>query len=225
MSSSSLKEYYLESGLCADDFHIGPEHPGIEERAIDLLAKSSGKRVLEIGYQSGAFAAPVIEAYGRDDSFDYTGVDNFAFNNSIRSNWRPQFIEGYLASKNLNKTAYRFLQGDANAFLLAQREPYDLILIDHLKPLYARELRTILKRKLIKPDGVILVHDVAGRAKQVWRDCTRWCWCYHCESEIDLGVVSGLAIIRSKKGYKSRGRIFEIGVRGFEIFTTVRRMA
>lgn len=225
MSQESLLDHFRQAGLAASDIHIGPEHPAIEQQAIGLLAGRPRKRVLEIGYQSGAFAVPVILAHGHDAAFDYTGIDSMAFNASIGSKWTPDIVRDYLVSRGIPASRFRFLLGDAAVFLRDAAESFDLILIDHLKALYARELRTILKRRLIRPDGVILLHDVSRRARQAWADCGRWCHCYQCEAEIDETVTSGLAVVRSAQGFKSRGWLAEAGARMGEMAVTAGRLA
>ena len=45
-----LSEYYTSLGLTPEQWHVGPEHPYLEEYAIDILSRLPSARVLEIGY-------------------------------------------------------------------------------------------------------------------------------------------------------------------------------
>jgi hypothetical protein len=49
----ALKEYYRSLGYPESRWHIGPEHPHLEDYAIRLLETLPRARVLEVGYQAG----------------------------------------------------------------------------------------------------------------------------------------------------------------------------
>ena len=209
MTIVELRDWYLRNGVNEGEFCIGPEHPAMENLAIQLLEKKPQKRVLEIGYQSGGFAIPVISKFGRIPGFHYTGIDNLQFHGNWQGGWNLSLLTKCLDEHEIPRTAYEFQQGDAKHFLCQCAEKYDLILIDHLKSLYVRELKTILQKKLIQPSGHILLHDVTKRAKQAWSDCKKWCESFGGTWEVHDEVASGLAVVVSGNGYRSKGLMFE----------------
>ena len=75
---SELSAYYTALGYPASRWHIGAEHPLLEEYAIRLLATLPRARVLEVGYQAGGFAVPLILAMHARPGFTYVGVDSMA---------------------------------------------------------------------------------------------------------------------------------------------------
>jgi len=56
----TLAEYYTSLGYTPEVWHIGQEHRHLENFALCLLKQLPRVRVLEIGYQTGGFAVPVI---------------------------------------------------------------------------------------------------------------------------------------------------------------------
>jgi hypothetical protein len=72
----TLAEYYTGLGYHPERWHIGPEHPHLEDYAIRLISQLPRGRVLEIGYQSGGFAVPLIMALQNHPGFSYVGIDN-----------------------------------------------------------------------------------------------------------------------------------------------------
>ena len=189
---SSLAAYYQAVGLDASQWHVGPEHPRLEEHAIEVLRARRGRRLLEIGYQAGGFAVPVITAMAGSDGFAYTGIDSGAYRNTVAG----ATIEGYLRQQGVDAD-YRFLTGDAGTMLhrLAGKQ-FDVILIDHFKPLYPREFRTILRLGLASADAHVLFHDVLGRAEREWVACRRLCDAFGFTWEIRDDVPGGLAVAR-----------------------------
>lgn len=188
-----LADYYQGLGFSSKQWHIGSEHPKLEEYAIELLQKMHHPRVLEVGYQAGAFSVPVISAGRALPGFSYLGIDSLAYENSVNG----QVIEGYLKREGISH-GYRFAVGDAGHFLetLPQKPPFDMILIDHYKPLYAREFHTVLKRGLLSDSGVVLMHDILNKARQAWSDCQRIARAYGYTWTINSDIPEGLAIIR-----------------------------
>lgn len=205
MMTIDLNGWYLRNGVHEGEFCVGPEHPAMENLAISFLEGRSTKRVLEIGYQSGGFAIPIITQLAKFPGFHYTGIDNLEFHSNRPGGWNLSHLSSCLDEFEVPKTAYDFHTGDAKEFLARCREKYDLILIDHLKALYVRELRAILQRKLVQPTGCLLLHDVNKRADQAWEDCKKWCQCFHCSWTVHDDVASGLAVVISENGYRSRG--------------------
>jgi predicted O-methyltransferase YrrM len=188
----TLEEYYRDLGIPDSHWHIGREHPSLEDYALRLLADLPQARILEVGYQSGGFAVPVIlEMQGRTD-FEYLGIDSLGYGNSVDGTT----IARYLRDQGVTG-GYEFAVGDAGQYLkeLPHRQ-FDLILVDHYKPLYARELLTIIRRRLTSPEGYILFHDILGEASGAWKDCTRVCNAYGYAWSIAREVPEGLALVR-----------------------------
>ena len=196
MILNDLRTFYENQGLSSADYHIGPEHPGLEEKAIQLIQDHPLPKILEIGYQSGGFSIPIILTLYGKRGFSYVGIDNMQFNESINSKWNVDLLNNFLLLKGVDKHCFKFHIGDSGEFLKKCNDHYDLILIDHMKALYPRELRMIFRRRLICKGGVILLHDVLKRAKMAWEKCRRICKTYNCSYEIDENIVLGLAILR-----------------------------
>lgn len=205
MNVMELHEWYLRNGVQDGEFCLGPEHPAMEDIAITLLEKRPTKRILEIGYQSGGFAIPVIAHFAQSPGFQYTGIDNLEFHASRPGGWEFSHLGECLDEIGVPRDVYQFHTGDAKEFLTECTDKYDIILIDHLKALYVRELRVVLQHKLIDPEGFILLHDVNKRASQAWNDCKKWCQCFGCTWAIHDEVASGLAVVKSPSGYSSKG--------------------
>ena len=188
-----LSAFYAAAGVTADRWHVGPEHPALERVAIAELQRRDGRRVLEIGVQAGGFAIPVIAACARLPGFSYTGVDNHAFPNAVPFS----LLRSFLASEGLSGT---FVESDSAAYLAAAEGPFDLILLDHWKPLYARDLLPILSRPLIAADGVVMLHDVTGVGAGEWPACRAVARACGWEAEIRTDVPGGLALLRRRHG-------------------------
>ncbi|MBN1980892.1 MAG: hypothetical protein JW795_05135 [Chitinivibrionales bacterium] len=191
MVREDLIQFYHDKGLTSDQFWLGPEHPALENLAIEVLSKKKSKKVLEIGYQAGGFAIPLILQFKDDDDFRYTGVDSLAYANSVNG----ATITQYLLSQHVGETKYDFVIQDAQRFLNAQSQKYDLILIDHLKKLYPRALKSIIKKNLLADKGTIFLHDVLKRAEKAWMRCASICKLNHLTYEILSDIPAGLAVV------------------------------
>jgi hypothetical protein len=195
----SLSEFYIREGLNRDQWHIGPEHPYLEEFALGILSKKKLKRVLEIGYQAGGFAVPLILASQGDPGFSYAGIDNGSYANCVDKS----IIEKYLDRNGIPREKYSFYRRDASKGLgKLEKKQFDLVLIDHYKPLYLREFYKILKTKLLAPEGVIIFHDVLGRASEIWKQCKRLCELTGCSWEVVETVPGGIGVVRQIKYFK-----------------------
>jgi hypothetical protein len=192
MNIPTLAEHYRRLGLTESAWHIGPEHPGIEELGLRVLASTGGARILELGVQSGGFAVPVILAVASEPGFSYVGVDNLAYANAV-----PLRLVGeYLQMRGVTAPV-RLIEGDSTVVLrTAARESFDLILVDHYKPKYPLDLHYICARNLLSASGAILLHDVLGSAADQWRVCTQVCKAHGYTWTIDANVSQGAAIVR-----------------------------
>lgn len=199
----ALSEYYTSLGFSPSEWHVGPEHPRLEEYAIDLLRRLPGGRVLEVGYQAGGFAVPVILASHQRPDFAYTGIDSGAYKNAVSGDVIARYLDGVGT-----RPSYAFHTGDAGAFLrsLADRQ-FDMILIDHFKPLYPREFHTVVTRGLLSDGGVVLLHDVLGNATREWAECRQICEALGYEWEVTDEVPQGLAIVRRGGAPKLGARV------------------
>lgn len=200
MSHEDLIQYYLCRGLMPGQFWIGPEHPALEELALELLYTRESKSVLEIGYQAGGFAVPLIRALHDMAGFHYTGIDNLTYQNSVSAN----LISAFVIGQGVPADRFRFLVADASDFLAGCDRKFDLILIDHKKDFYARDLRTILARGLLGEDGVVLLHDVLQEAAKAWGLCSRVCTLFGYSWELHREIPAGVAVVR--RGTQSPAR-------------------
>jgi len=193
---ADLREYYAGLGLDENAWHVGPEHPALEDLGIRLLERTREKRVLEIGVQSGGFAAPVILAMAHHRSFAYTGIDNLEYTNAVPLSRIADFVRERGVTATL-----RLVEGESTPVLRAAAPfSYDLILIDHYKPKYAFDLYDICARELLSADGAIVLHDVLGSGAAAWRDCQPVCRAFGYGWEIDADVPQGAAVVRRGPG-------------------------
>jgi len=204
----TLQEYYADLGLVEDAWHVGPEHPGLEELGISLLDHGKA-RILEIGVQSGGFAVPVILATAGRPGFSYVGVDNLEYTNAVPL----RLVAGYLALHGVTENV-EFFEGDS-ARVLAQVRPdsFDLILIDHYKPKYPLDLFTVCERGLLSQNGRIVLHDVLTHAAPDWKVCERVCRAFGYEWRINAQVSQGAAVVkRSQAASPSTAFIAFVGL-------------
>ena len=192
-------EYYEALGFPEDAWHIGPEHPGLENLAIAVLDSLPGARVLEIGVQSGGFTIPVAMAAHTREPFSYTGVDNLEFSNAVPL----RHVEAYLRRAGVTG-ALQFVEGDSTGVLRhAARDAYDLILLDHYKPKYPIDLYVIFRRQLLAPGGAVLLHDVLTHAADDWEVCKRVCRAFGYSWTLHPDVFQGAAVLRRTDGVGS----------------------
>jgi hypothetical protein len=173
-------------------WHIGQEHPHLENYALRLLRQLPRSRVLEIGFQAGGFAVPVIMKMQDRPDFLYVGIDNGAYPNAVH----PSTIIGYLKQQKV-KGEFNFHHGDVKD-ILSKLTPqkFDLILVDHSKPFYSREFYTIASKGLIAPGGYILFHDVLEKAEAAWKECKLICQAFEFSWQIVEDVPGGLAVVK-----------------------------
>ena len=195
-SSGTLADYYRNLGLSEHAWHIGPEHPALEELGLRMLGTTRGARVLELGVQSGGFAVPVILAAAKRSGFAYMGVDSLEYTNAVPL----RLIAEYLERHDVPAAAMTFVEGDSTTALRsAAPSSYDLILFDHYKPKYPIDLQITFQRRLLSDEGVIVLHDVLAQAANEWKVCERVCRAYGYTWTIETGVSQGAAVLRRKQ--------------------------
>lgn len=203
---NELAAYYQALGYAPSRWHIGAEHPMLEEHAVRLVGERPRARVLEVGYQAGGFAVPVILALHARPGFAYVGVDSMAYGSAVGA----AVIGKYLAERGVT-SGYEFVASDAGPFLRRVPPAFDLVLIDHDKRLYPRDLRTVLRRDLVSADGLVLLHDVLGKARRVWHDCLAIARAYGWSPQIVDEVPEGLAVLRRQPSTPSPGGRIALG--------------
>jgi SAM-dependent methyltransferase len=188
----ALAQYYRSEGLPDEAWHVGPEHPALERTALEVLDTLAGRHVVEVGFQAGGFAVPIILALHRDLRFRYVGVDNLAYTNSVG----PAVIEAFLRPR-VASECWEFIQSDSTTFLKTLAPgSVDLVLLDHFKPLYERDLLVLCRQGIVKPGGVILLHDVLAGAADAWRHCHHLVRSFGLAVELRSDVPAGLAVLR-----------------------------
>jgi predicted O-methyltransferase YrrM len=189
---SALAEYYKDLGFPPSAWHIGPEHPALERVVLRLLNNAPAARVLEIGYQSGGFAVPIVLALHARPGFQYVGIDSLAYSNAVPGDVIARFLRAQGV-----KDGFEFVTGDAGQVLRRfPPRPFDLVLIDHYKPLYPRELLAVARRGFVGADGVVVLHDVLGRARSVCGTCRAICRAWGFDWTVTAEVPEGLAVAR-----------------------------
>ncbi|MDO8793176.1 MAG: class I SAM-dependent methyltransferase [Vicinamibacterales bacterium] len=200
--SKALAQYYTDAGLPPAVWHLGPEHPALEQCVIDRLTRMTGKRVLEIGVQAGGCGVPVIDALHREPGFSYTGVDNHSYSNAVPFS----VIDAFLRARGV-ATGVAFVESDGAAFLAsAAPGSFDVILLDHYKPLYPGSLLEICVRRLLAPGGLVLCHDVLGNAADVWPTCVAVGRMFGLDASVDAGVPEGIGELRLAGAFRPVGR-------------------
>ena len=178
-------------------YHIGKEHPALEQLALTLLRQSPRKHVLELGYQAGGFAFPLIAALKTTSTFVYCGVDSLAYPNAVpREAMHAYLFETHkigLPQVCFYRTAVRSFLRDSVVY------PFDLVLLDHAKRDYVIDLWWLLHRGWVAPHGTILIHDVLGKAKGLiaW-SCRMLAAWYGYSWTVDADVPEGVAVLRRK---------------------------
>lgn len=188
----TLQQYYTSLGMPEDAWHVGPEHPSLEELAISLLSTTQQARILEVGVQSGGFAVPVVLAAAGRSGFAYTGIDSLDYTNAVPL----RLVDDYLRERGVTRNL-RFIESDSTqALRTLPARSFDLILLDHYKPKYSLDLFEVCSRDLLGDDGVILLHDVLAHAAAPWRVCERVCRAFGYTWTIDSVVFQGAALVR-----------------------------
>ena len=125
------------------------------------------------------------------------GVDNLAYTNSVG----PATIKEFLRPR-VPPGCYEFVQSDSTRFLktLAPGSVDSLVLPDHFKPLYERDLLVLCRRGIVRPGGVILLHDVLSGAAKAWRNCDHLVRTFELAVDLRAEVPAGLAILRIPHG-------------------------
>lgn len=205
----TLAEYYAKLGLPPNKWHIGPEHPHLENYALKLLKQLSRAYVLEIGYQAGGFAIPVILEMKDYRNFNYVGIDNGAYPNSVE----PLILDNYLKSYQV-MGKYTFYWGDAKEILKGlKHQKFDLILLDHAKQFYAREFYTLISKDMLSLDGYILLHDVLEKAEPAWKECEWICRSFNFTWQIVEDIPGGLAVVKRNLGTLIDSRFYQLSFR------------
>ena len=202
-----IQDYYRQLGLHEDAWHIGPEHPGLEDLALRVIRERSSARFLELGVQAGGFAVPVILATWKTSGFHYTGVDNLEYTNAVPL----RLLENYLRQEGVS-APMRFVEGDSTSVLqTAAAESFDFILLDHYKPKYPIDLYLVCSRNLLSDGGVMILHDVLTHAAPDWEVCRDVCRAFGFEWEIHGEVSQGAAVVWRKRGYVAN-RLHQAGI-------------
>lgn len=154
--------------------YVGPEHPVLETFAISLAKTIRARKVLEVGYQCGALSFALVEHLARNNEhWSYYGIDIeeiYANELCYASSLVPEMLD----RMGINHGGrLRFYWGDARQIVpkLADIEkvPFDLVLIDHDKPLYLTCYESLLDSGLIAPNAPVVFHDIYTYAKVEWR--------------------------------------------------------
>ena len=108
----TLRDYYRGLELPEESWHLGPEHPSLEEMAIRLVSETKQPRMLEIGVQSGGFAVPLILTMAQKGSFSYLGVDNRENTNAVPLRLIADFLRLHGVTEGV-----RFVEDDSTSVL------------------------------------------------------------------------------------------------------------
>lgn len=195
-SHADLVKFYEQRGFGPRDFHIGGEHPRLRNTIINYLDEARARSILEIGYQSGGCSVPMIRHMNKGGEFRYVGVDSLKYHNAVDG----KVISEFLAEVGVPPDRFTFAVSDAGDFVKEVDGPFDAVFIDHFKPLYKRELLTVLERDLVNQDGYIFMHDITEKASEIFQECAPLLKAHRYDVEIRADVPGGLAIARRTSG-------------------------
>lgn len=150
--------------------NIGPEKgPLVTELASRLPAAA---RVLELGAYCGYSAIMLASACGPQSTVTSIEV-NAESVDSARRNVEVAGLSGRV----------NFLHGPSNRVIESLEGTFDLVLLDHWKDLYRRDLELLEARKLLRA-GSIVVADNVGElfSPQSYLDYVRHCGRYESEN-------------------------------------------
>ncbi|KAF4547718.1 O-methyltransferase-like protein [Elsinoe fawcettii] len=122
------------------------------------------KRVLEIGCYSGYSAVAWYE--GTKDT--QAEIITLELNKKMIAASKAAFSKLGVGDR------IKLIEGPAQESLEKLDGNFDLIFVDANKDGYAGYVRTILDRKLLSPNGIILCDNVFARGLSVGKDCAPW---------------------------------------------------
>ncbi len=148
---------------------VGPEKgPLIRELAERLPGQA---RILELGAYCGYSSILLADTLGSGAHVTSIEISSQSVE-SARANVAVAGLSDQVS----------FLHGPSTEVIATLSEPFDLVFLDHWKPLYKKDLQLIEERQLLKR-GSIVVADNVGKifGAEEYLDYVRSCGHYDCE--------------------------------------------
>ena len=191
---------------CNKQIYVGPEHPRLEMFVIALSRLTGASNILEVGYLCGGLMFPVVQHLARRGSnWRYVGIDLEAELGAegelyYASELIPQVLE--TSGVDFRDNLF-FLIGDAEEVIRTRlkeiaSDEFDLIIIDHAKPLYPSCYRALLDLGYVGARTPVVFHDIFSYAKHEWsylRQEYRSQLCFEMAAPHgDIGVILGTKV-------------------------------
>lgn len=149
-------------------FNIGHEHP-VQAATMILLARAAEARsVLEVGYQCGGMLIPLCLAqiHGGDPLFEQiVGIDNYQGSGSGRK--QDLLIESYL--RTFGFESFQLIGGEDFTPYAFQDFAFDMVILDHDKPLTLQHVVECIEYNVVAHDGIIVVCDIDIYPEETWK--------------------------------------------------------
>jgi predicted O-methyltransferase YrrM len=157
---------------------IGPEHPFLERFCGELIRQTQAARVLEIGYQCGACTLPLVQLLAKcQENWKYVGIDleqDLLGTLAYASDLLPPILN----SLGVEHAGHLFfLCGDSDSLIgghglesiVDVDRQFDIVIIDHHKPLYPTTYQLLVGNGYIGPETIVIFHDVFTYAIEEWK--------------------------------------------------------
>lgn len=149
--------------------NIGPAKGPLVKELVERLPP--GARVLELGAFCGYSSILFASALGADSRI-------------VSLEWSRASVEGASANAAFAGLDDRidFIQGDSGETIPTLEGPFDLVFIDHSKPLYLRDLKLIEEHGLLRPGSIVVADNVGPiLGDQNYLEYVRGCGHYETE--------------------------------------------
>ncbi len=166
---TDMKQRITSAG---NQFHIGSEHPLFSGYISHVLSMNNIRTCLEVGYQCGGLTIPSAKALiEKNKNTTYFGLDK---QDDANSKGNHRFIFDYLKEKGVDVERIHLYIGDANELIETCFSEcsadffFDMVIIDHAKPLYQPCFELLDEKALISEESIIFFHDIFTYARKEW---------------------------------------------------------
>jgi catechol O-methyltransferase len=152
--------------------HATPDDPASVLRTLDRFARER-RFLMNVGDEKGPMLEEIVRAVGAGarvlELGSFVGYSAILMARHLGS-------EGRLVSIDVNELSSRvaremaelagvadrteFLTGKSSERIAELAEPFDVVFLDHWKPLYRGDMERILARELLRPNAVVIADNV-----------------------------------------------------------------